>query len=135
MQICSWAKTFFFALFFSKLFVFANGADDYLSTQLRVQELFAKFESSVVRVKATREQEVKGKTKRLLKMGSGFFASKNGHVLTTGLLPNADRVWIEYNKEYYLAETLGSDSLCNLSLLKTFKKPESFNFISFSKSD
>ena len=83
MQICSWAKTFFFALFFSKLFVFANGADDYLSTQLRVQELFAKFESSVVRVKATREQEVKGKTKRLLKMGSGFFASKNGHVLTS----------------------------------------------------
>ncbi len=39
-------------------------------------------------------------------MGSGFFASKDGHVLTTGLLPNADRVWIEYNKEYYLAESL-----------------------------
>ena len=135
MQICFWAKTFFFALFFSVLLVFANGADDYLSTQLRVQELFAKFKSSVVRVKATREQEVNGKTKRLLKMGSGFFASKNGHVLTTGLLPNPDRVWIEYDKEYYLAETLGSDTLCNLSLLKTYKKPESFNFISFSAND
>jgi S1-C subfamily serine protease len=56
-------------------------------------------------------------------------------VLTTGLLPNADRVWIEYNKEYYLAESLGSDTLCNLSLLKTYKKPESFNFISFSAND
>ena len=55
MQIFPWVKTFFFALFFSKLLVFANGSDDYLSTQLRVQELFAKFKSSVVRVKATRE--------------------------------------------------------------------------------
>lgn len=132
MQILFWATGFMFALFFSNISVFADGVDDYLSTQLRVQELFVKFKSSVVRVKATREQDVNSKTKRLLKMGSGFFVSKDGHVLTTGLLPNADRVWIEYNKEYFLAENLGSDSLCNLSLLKTYEKPKTFNFISFS---
>ncbi|MDA8775846.1 hypothetical protein N9N13_08990, partial [Opitutales bacterium] len=89
MQILFWATGFMFALFFSNISVFADGVDDYLSTQLRVQELFVKFKSSVVRVKATREQDVNSKTKRLLKMGSGFFVSKDGHVLTTGLLPNA----------------------------------------------
>ena len=29
-------------------------------------------------------------------MGSGFFVSKEGHVLTTGLLRNADQIWIEH---------------------------------------
>ena len=73
-----------------------------LSTQLRIQELFKKNESAVVQVKATREEVVDGKTKRLLKMGSGFFVSKDGHILTTGLLPNASRVWVEHKKAYYL---------------------------------
>lgn len=135
MQVRSWAKCMLFALFFSFLSIFSFGDDFYHSTQLRLQELFERYKSSVVRVKATREQMVEGKTKRLLKMGSGFFVSKDGHVLTTGLLPKADRVWIEHNQEYFLVEILGSDLLCNLSLLKTVKKPENCNFISFSGNE
>ena len=135
MQLFSRTKFPIFVLFFSIFIAFVNGDDEYQSTQLRIQELFGKFKSSVVRVKATRIQDVDDNAKRILKMGSGFFVSKDGHVLTTGLLPKADRVWIEHNKEYFLAETLGSDSLCNLSLLKTFEKPKDFNFVSFSVND
>jgi S1-C subfamily serine protease len=120
--------------FFSIASIFCVAEQDYLSTQLRIQDLFSKFESSVVRVKATREEVIKGKTKRLLKMGSGFFVSKDGHILTTGLLANADRTWIEHNKEYFLTENLGSDPLCNLTLLKTIEKPKKFNFVSFSNN-
>ena len=120
--------------FFSFVSIVRGNEEDYLTTQLRIQDLFSKFESSVVRVKATREEVVKGKTKRLLKMGSGFFVSKDGHILTTGLLANADRTWIEHNKEYFLTENLGSDPLCNLTLLKTIEKPTKFNFVSFSNN-
>ena len=128
------ATLFSFALFFLDLLCVAKGEEDYLGTQLRIQSLFKKYESSIVRVKATRETVEKGKTKRLLKMGSGFFVSKDGHILTTGFLLGADRVWIEHNKEYFLTETLGTDTLCNLTLLKTLTKPEKFNFVSFSNN-
>ena len=128
-------KVFFLVsgFFTTVSFVFATD-QDYLSTQIRIQELFSKYESSVVRVKATREEVINGKTKRLLKMGSGFFVSKDGHILTTGLLVQADRVWIEHKKEYFLTENLGSDPLCNLTLLKTIEKPNKFNFVSFSNN-
>ena len=59
-------------------------------------------------------------------MGSGFFVSKDGHILTTGVLQNADRVWVEHKSKYFLTETIGTDSLCNLTLLKTLEKPEEF---------
>ena len=61
-------------------------------------------ESAVVRVKAAREKRVDNKVTRLLKMGSGFFISKEGHVLTTGLLQDADRIWVEHRNSYFLAK-------------------------------
>ena len=65
-------------------------------------------------------------------MGSGFFISKEGHVLTTGLLQDADRIWVEHRNSYFLAQKVGHDPLCNLSLLKISEKPKDFTFISFS---
>ena len=118
-------------VFLSSLLSFFSLADqEYLSFQLRVQEIFSKYKTSIVRVKATGENTVEGKKTRLLKMGSGFFISKDGHILTTGLLQNSERVWIEHEKAYFLAEHLGTDSQCNLSLLKTIEKPDNFNFVS-----
>lgn len=125
--------SFVFVFFFLYLFSFAE--QGYLSFQLRIQEIFNKNESSIVRVKATGENIVEGKKTRLLKMGSGFFISKDGHILTTGLLQNPQRVWIEYDKSYFLAEHLGTDSQCNLSLLKTIEKPNDFEFVSFESSE
>ncbi len=123
-------------VFLSSLLSFFSLADqEYLSFQLRVQEIFSKYKTSIVRVKATGENTVEGKKTRLLKMGSGFFISKDGHILTTGLLQNSERVWIEHEKAYFLAEHLGTDSQCNLSLLKTIEKPDNFNFVSFESSE
>ena len=106
--------------------------EDFLSLQTRIQEIFETSKLSIVRVKATRERIENQKTRRLLKMGSGFFVSKDGHVLTTGLLVNPDRIWIEHDGSFFLAEQVGRDPLCNLSLLKVSEKPKNFNFVSLS---
>ena len=113
------------------LSAFQQDGGSFLSLQSRIQEVFNGSRSSVVRVKAAREQRVDNKVKRLLKMGSGFFISKEAHVLTTGLLHEPDRIWIEYDDSYFLAEKIGHDPLCNLSLLKLTSKPKDFTFVSF----
>ena len=107
---------------------------DFLSLQSRIKEINESSSSSVVRVKATREETKDGKVRRLLKMGSGFFVSKDGHVLTTGLLEDADRIWIEHDQSFYLAEKIGRDPLCNISLLKIIELPPEFTFVSLSDS-
>ncbi len=128
-----WVKVLsFILLLFSNLTIF--GETGYLATQDRLQSLFNKNQSAVVRVKATREDKNSESKKRILKMGSGFFVSKDGHILTTGLLPDADRVWIEHQNEFFFTEVLGSDNLCNLTLLKTTQKPKDFTFVSFSNN-
>lgn len=125
---------FLFSYFFIPLLLPANQGNEesFLSLQTRIQEVFKSFESSVVRVKAAREQRHDNKIKRFLKMGSGFFISKEGHVLTTGLLEDADRIWIEHRNSYFLAEKIGHDPLCNLSILKISEKPKDFTFIPFA---
>ena len=67
---------------------------------------------------------------RVLKMGS-FFVSKDGHVLTTGLLRNADQIWVEHQQSFYLAQLIGHDYLCNVSMLKVIESNE-FPFLSVS---
>ena len=123
------ARCFFLVHIFCSLNLYSE--EGYASLEARIQNIFTDNKSAIVRVKASKEKSVDGKKTRLLKMGSGFFVSKNGHILTTGLLPDAERIWIEFNKSYYLAEHLGSDSLCNLTLLKTIEKPRDFSFVSF----
>jgi serine protease Do len=124
--------------FFSCLFIFyarqeltAEGVK--LDLQSRIETIYNNHHTSVVRVKATREVLLDdNKTRRLLKMGSGFFISKDGHILTTGLLTNPDRIWIEHQNAFYLAKNIGKDSLCNLSLLKIVNKPKKFSFVTLS---
>ena len=65
-------------------------------------------------------------------MGTGFFVSKDGQVLTTGLLKDPDRIWVEHMGSFYLAEKLGQDVLCNLSLLKLEERPSDFSFVTLS---
>jgi S1-C subfamily serine protease len=114
---------------------FQQDGESFLSLQSRIQEVFNGSRSSVVRVKAAREQRVDSKVQRLLKMGSGFFISKEAHILTTGLLDEPDRIWVEYDNSYFLAEKIGHDPLCNLSLLKLTSKPKDFTFVSFPEPE
>lgn len=108
--------------------------DNVLGLESRIQTIFSEKSNSVVRVKASRVAKAGDKIKRFLKMGSGFFVSKEGHVLTTGLLPDADRVWIEYNDSYLLAEEVGHDPMCNLSLLKLLEPPNNISYVRVNDS-
>ena len=116
LSLSDFPSSFYRACFIinaSCLFIFhlpTFGKVDYLATQARLQELFIKYESSVVRVKATRQDLTSENKKRILKMGSGFFVSKDGHILTTGLLLNPERVWIEHKNKFFLTNVfiLGS---------------------------
>ena len=103
-----------------------------LSIQDRVKDIFNTSKGCVVRVKATRKDSGGEKTNRVLKMGSGFFVSKDGHILTTGLLRNADQIWVEHEQFFYLAQLVGHDSLCNLSMLKVVNTDKEFPFLSIS---
>ena len=108
--------------------------DNVLGLESRIQTIFSEKSNSVVRVKASRVAKAGDKIKRFLKMGSGFFVSKEGHVLTTGLLPDADRVWIEYTDSYLLAEEVGHDPMCNLSLLKLLEPPNNISYVRVNDS-
>ena len=103
-----------------------------LSLQERVQDIFNSSKDCVVRVKATRTDMIGTQTNRVLKMGSGFFVSKDGHVLTTGLLRNADQIWVEHQQSFYLAQLIGHDYLCNVSMLKVIESQNEFPFLSVS---
>lgn len=117
--------------FVPSLNAYQHEGESFLSLESRIQDVFNGSRSSVVRVKAAREQRVDNKVKRFLKMGSGFFISKEAHVLTTGLLDQPDRIWVEYENSYFLAEKIGHDPLCNISLLQLSSKPRNFSFIAF----
>jgi len=115
-------------------FLFAQPTNDHpsLSVQDRIRDIFDTSSNCVVRVKAIRKDSKEEKTNRVLKMGSGFFVSKDGHVLTTGLLRNADQIWIEHEQAFYLAQLIGHDSLCNLSMLKVLNTEKKFPYLSVS---
>lgn len=123
-----------FCLIYSGSFLLAESAlsGSFLSVQDRVRDIFEVSNDCVVRVKATRKNTTKEKSSRVLKMGSGFFVSKDGHVLTTGLLRNADQIWIEHRQSFYLAQLVGHDHLCNISMLKVTESNKEFPFLSVS---
>ena len=64
-------------------------------------------------------------------MGTGFFVSNEGHVLTSALLRDADRVWVEFEGNFFLSEVVGEDSVSNVALLKVKTPPEKYSFVVF----
>ena len=107
----------------------------FLALQGRVVDLFKQHQSAIVRVKATRQVREEKKLKRTLKMGTGFFISNEGHVLTSALLRNADRIWVEFEGNFFLSEVVGEDFLSNVALLKLKEAPPKFSFISFGDAE
>ncbi len=106
-------------------------AGDVLALQQRLKEVFVENRDAVVRVKAAfRGETEEGKTHVTLKVGTGFFVSPEGHVLVnSSRAAGADRVWVEFRDESYVAEALGHDRMTNLSLLRVVEPPEGFGFI------
>lgn len=111
----------------------ANG--DYLSLQQRVIELYAEHAAAIVRVNAVYAPRESGeKAQRII--GTGFFTSRDGHVLTNASVAyQADRVWVEHRNVEYAAEIIGADREANFSLLRVLTPPREFSILHLTDSD
>lgn len=117
---------------FSSLF----GASEALALQNRLVEVFEANKDAVVRVKAAyRGPDKDGSAQVMLRVGTGFFVSKEGHVLVSASrAAGADRVWIEFKGKAYATEAVGHDRLTNISVLKVIDRPDSFSIIPIDTS-
>ena len=97
--------------------------------------LYEMYEPAIVRVKAAfRQQETEDKPSQInLRIGTGFFVSREGHVLVNASRAlGAYKIGIEYKGVVYPAEPVGHDPVTNISLLRLINKPEAFGVIPLS---
>ena len=113
----------------------ASAADSVsaLALQQRIIEVFEQNRDAVVQVRAAYAQTgVADDDKKavMLRVGTGFFISREGHVLVSASrAAGADRVWIKHLGKSYATEAVGHDRLTNISLLRTLEPPEEFSII------
>lgn len=108
-----------------------------LALQQRLIEVFEQNKAAIVRVKAAyaKPEVVDGKAKIMLRVGTGFFISREGHVLVSASrAAGADRVWIEYQGKAYATEPIGHDRMTNISVLRVLAPPEDFAMITLDTS-
>lgn len=107
---------------------------DFLNIQRRITEIVENKSNAVVRVKAATEgEDEEGEGRASLRVGTGFFISREGHVLThTSVANDAGRVWVELEGIPYAADYLGSDAETNIALLKLMVLPENFSYFPVS---
>jgi serine protease Do len=105
---------------------------DFLSLQKRLIDLYEENKSAILRVKAAYEDTKTPDDKQLV-IGSGFFISREGHILTNAsIVLNPQRIWIEHNGVEYDASLVGFDAPTNLALLRAHSLPPRFNFLRLS---
>lgn len=106
-------------------------SSDALALQQRLIEVFEQNKAAIVRVKAAyRGADDGGKAQVMLRVGTGFFISREGHVLVSASRAvDADRVWLEYQGRAYAAEAIGHDRVTNISLLRVLELPDDFSII------
>ena len=119
----------FFAAFFVSL-ASANSAEA-LALQERLLEVYEQNKGAIVRVKAAYAgDEVDGKQQILLRVGTGFFISKEGHILVSASrAAGASRVWVEHQGKPYATESVGHDRQTNVSVLRVLEPPAEFSTI------
>ena len=124
----------FFALF--QLPAVASQMAGALALQERLIEVFDGNKDAIVRVKAAYAgAEEEGKTPVMLKVGTGFFISRDGHVMVSASRAvGADRVWVEYRGKSYAIKAIGHDRLTNVSILQVIDPPADFSIISVDSS-
>ncbi len=112
----------------------AQDEGDFLSLQRRIQEVYEENRDAVVRVSAAFENAGEGGKTRV-DIGTGFFISRDGHVMTNANSTlGADRIWIVHREISYAAEMLGGDSYTNISLLRILSIPTNFRFLHLTDS-
>jgi len=117
-------------------FLVAEGVSA-LALQQRLIDVFEQNKDAIVRVKAAYAQPeiVDGKAQVMLRVGTGFFISQEGHVLVSASrAAGANRVWIEYQGKSYATEAIGHDRLTNISVLRVLEPPDDFSIINLDTS-
>ena len=128
MRTCFAWIVFFAASFVS---VASTNGSEALALQERLLEVYEQNKGAIIRVKAAYAgEEIEGKQQVLLRVGTGFFISKEGHVLVSASrAAGASRVWIEHQGKPYATESVGHDRLTNVSVLRVLELPEEFSII------
>lgn len=121
-------RTFCLLAVFLSAVVRLTAQADFLALQRRICELYEEYADAVVRVKAAYKQEEENKPQVII--GTGFFISREGHVLTNASIAlQPDRLWVEHRHIAYSAKVIGEDMAANLALLKLESLPENFRFL------
>jgi S1-C subfamily serine protease len=110
---------------------------DALALQERLLQVYEQNKGAVVRVKAAYTGgEVDGKQQVMLRVGTGFFISNEGHILVSASrAAGASRVWIEHEGQSYATEAVGHDRLTNVSVLRVLEPPQAFSIIKLDASE
>lgn len=107
----------------------AHSQDGWSSLQQRLIEIIRDKERAMVRVSAAYEGDEEEESKTQVVIGSGFFISHNGLVLTNASIVNAaDRIWVEQQGVAYAAEMVGTYQASNLALLRLDTLPADFGY-------
>ncbi|MDX2108779.1 MAG: trypsin-like peptidase domain-containing protein [Verrucomicrobiota bacterium] len=107
---------------------------DFLSLQRRLGELFKENVDSIVRVKAAYKSEKEGEKPQVV-IGTGFFISRDGYILTNASIAyKPDRLWVEHKNISYSARVIGEDLPANLALIQIDTKPAHFTFFQLADS-
>jgi len=108
----------------------AQPEPDFGKVQRRITDIHKEFSQGVFRVFAAhRVYDEKGDLQTTLKVGTGFFISKEGHILTNAsTVMNSNRAWFRFQGVDYAAELIGTEPSTNLALLKATNLPEDFSF-------
>jgi serine protease Do len=124
---------FVWIVFFAASFVSLASANssEALALQERLLEVYEQNKGAIVRVKAAYAgDEVDGKQQVLLRVGTGFFISKEGHILVSASrAAGASRVWVEHQGKPYATESVGHDRQTNVSVLRVLEPPAEFSTI------
>lgn len=105
---------------------------EFMSLQNRLIEIYNENDSAVVRINAFYERQDEGseEKKQGIRVATGFFVSRLGHILTTrSVVFDATQIWVEHDRVAYPAMLLGEDRRSNVALLKADLLPENFNFM------
>jgi S1-C subfamily serine protease len=128
------ARRFFASLLAAGLLSLPLGLGaSFLDVQTRIFDVFEANEDAVVRIKAAVRvvDEETGEPRVTLRVGTGFFISREGHVLANAsVVYNAERVWFEHRNIPYAAIKIGRDLATNVSLLKAVTLPSQFHHVS-----
>lgn len=101
--------------------------------------MYDENKGAIVRVRS-RFQRAGEEERPQVILGTGFFISREGHVLTNANTTHlstgqkADRISVDHNGIEYAAEMLGSDMSTDLTLIKVDNLPENFNFLHLTDS-